>query len=37
MDRQLMSKILSQMKKHLEENKEIGDMKVGALLALGHQ
>ena len=37
MDRQLMSKILTQMKKHLEENKEIGDLKVGALLALGHQ
>lgn len=33
MDRQLMSKVLSQMKKHLEENKEIGDLKVGALLA----
>lgn len=37
MDRQLLSKILSQMKKHLKEKKEIGDMKVGALLALGHQ
>ena len=37
MDRQLMSKILLQMKKRLKEGKEIGDMKVGALLALGHQ
>lgn len=37
MDRQLLSKILTQMKKHLQEGKEIGDMKVGALLALGHQ
>ena len=37
MDRQLLSKILSQMKKHLKEKKEIGDMKVGALLAFGHQ
>lgn len=37
MDRQLLSKILAQMKNHLKEGKEIGDMKVGALLALGHQ
>jgi len=37
MDRQLLSKILSQMKKNLKEGKDIGDMKVGALLALGHQ
>jgi predicted hydrocarbon binding protein len=37
MDRQLLSKILAQMKKHLKSGKEIGDMKVGALLALGHQ
>lgn len=37
MDRQLLSKILAQMKKNLKEGKEIGDMKVGALLALGHQ
>ena len=37
MDRQLLSKILAQMRKHLKEGKEIGDMKVGALLALGHQ
>jgi predicted hydrocarbon binding protein len=37
MDRQLLSKILTQMKKHLKAGKEIGDMKVGALLALGHQ
>ncbi len=37
MDRSLLSKILIQMRKHLEDGKEIGDMKVGALLALGHQ
>ncbi|MFX0022049.1 MAG: hypothetical protein ACFE9S_06960 [Candidatus Hermodarchaeota archaeon] len=37
MDRQLLSKILAQMKKNLREGKDIGDMKVGALLALGHQ
>ncbi|MGV9199934.1 MAG: hypothetical protein ACOC44_03925 [Promethearchaeia archaeon] len=37
MDRQLLSKILSQMKKYLAEDKEIGDMKLAALLALGHQ
>lgn len=37
MDRQLLSKILVQMRKHLKAGKEIGDMKVGALLALGHQ
>ncbi len=37
MDRQLLSKILVQMRKHLKGGKEIGDMKVGALLALGHQ
>ena len=37
MDRQLLSKILTQMKNHLKVGKEIGDMKVGALLALGHQ
>jgi predicted hydrocarbon binding protein len=37
MDRQLLSKILIQMKKNLKEGKDIGDMKVGALLALGHQ
>jgi predicted hydrocarbon binding protein len=37
MDRQLLSKILVQMRKHLKVGKEIGDMKVGALLALGHQ
>jgi len=37
MDRQLLSKILVQMKKNLREGKNIGDMKVGALLALGHQ
>ncbi len=37
MDRQLLSKILTQMRNFLKEGKEIGDMKVGALLALGHQ
>jgi len=37
MDRQLLSKILAQMRKNLKEGKTIGDMKVGALLALGHQ
>ena len=37
MDRQLLSGILAQMRSHLEKGKEIGDMKVGALLALGHQ
>ncbi|MFX1378839.1 MAG: hypothetical protein ACFFA4_07060 [Promethearchaeota archaeon] len=37
MDRQLLSKILAQMKKNLREGRDIGDMKVGALLALGHQ
>ncbi len=37
MDRQLLSKILNQMRKNLKDGKDIGDMKVGALLALGHQ
>jgi predicted hydrocarbon binding protein len=37
MDRNLMSKILTQMKRHLREGKPIGDLKVGSLLALGHQ
>ena len=37
MDRKLLSEILAQMRSHLEKGKEIGDMKVGALLALGHQ
>ncbi|TFG05595.1 MAG: hypothetical protein EU539_09150 [Promethearchaeota archaeon] len=37
MDRQLLSKILMQMKAHLKKGKKIGDLKVGALLALGHQ
>jgi len=37
MDRPLLSKILAQMKKNLKEGRSIGDMKVGALLALGHQ
>ena len=37
MDRQLLSRILAQMRKNLKEGKDIGDMKVGALLALGHQ
>ena len=37
MDRQLLSKILSQMKHFLKNGTSIGDLKVGALLALGHQ
>ena len=37
MDRQLLSKILVEMRNHLKEGKEIGDLKLGALLALGHQ
>mgnify|MGYP006277953153 CR=1 FL=1 len=37
MDRQLLSKILSRMKQYLTDDKEIGDMKLAALLALGHQ
>ena len=37
MNRKLLSKILSQMKKHLKKGKSIGDMKVSALLALGQQ
>jgi len=37
MNRQLLSKILGQMKQHLKNGKNIGDLKVGALLALGHQ
>jgi len=37
MDRNLMSKILNQMKKHLKEGKPIGDLKAGALFALGQQ
>lgn len=37
MDRQLLSKILAIMKTRLLEGQDIGDMKVGALLALGHQ
>jgi len=37
MDRQLLSNILMQMKNYLKDRKDIGDMKVAALLALGHQ
>jgi hypothetical protein len=33
MDRQLLSKILSQMKHYLKNGTSIGDLKVGALLA----
>jgi hypothetical protein len=33
MDRQLLSKILTQMKDRLRSGKDIGDLKVGALLA----
>ncbi len=37
MDRQLLSKILAIMKSRLLEGKSYGNLKVGALLALGHQ
>ena len=37
MDRKLLSKILGVMKNYLIDNKSIGNLKVGALLALGHQ
>ena len=37
MDRPLLSKILTLMKKYLAVGKSIGDLKLGALLALGHQ
>ncbi len=37
MDRSLLSKILAQMKTHLKEGKSIGDLKSGALFALGQQ
>lgn len=37
MDRKLLSKILKVMKNHLMKNKEIGNLKVSSLLALGHQ
>jgi predicted hydrocarbon binding protein len=37
MDRKLLSKILTLMKSHLKEGKSIGDLKLGSLLALGHQ
>lgn len=37
MDRLLLSQILKEMKARLLKGDEIGDMKVGALLALGHQ
>ncbi|MHA1273704.1 MAG: hypothetical protein ACTSVV_07230 [Promethearchaeota archaeon] len=37
MDRQLLSKILAQMKSYLKEGKAIGNLKVSALLALGQQ
>ena len=33
MDRPLLSKILVQMKDHLRSGKDVGDLKVGALLA----
>jgi len=33
MDRQLLSKILTVMKKYLKKGESIGDLKVGALLA----
>lgn len=37
MDRKLLSKILVLMKSHLKEGRAIGDLKLGSLLALGHQ
>ncbi|TXT66964.1 MAG: V4R domain protein [Promethearchaeota archaeon] len=37
MNRQLLSDILSEMKKNLKESKGIGDLKAGALFALGQQ
>jgi predicted hydrocarbon binding protein len=37
MNRQLLSKILSEMKKNLKNGKPIGDLKAGALFALGQQ
>lgn len=37
MDRSLLSKILTQMKTYLKEEKSIGDLKYGALFALGQQ
>ena len=37
MDRSLLSKILTQMKMYLKEGKSIGDLKYGALFALGQQ
>jgi predicted hydrocarbon binding protein len=37
MDRNLLSKILTLMKQYLKEGKSIGDLKLGSLLALGHQ
>ena len=37
MDRQLLSKILAQMRDYLKEGKPFGDLKVSALLALGSQ
>ncbi|MHA1149659.1 MAG: hypothetical protein ACTSR8_15595 [Promethearchaeota archaeon] len=37
MDRQLLSKILGQMKSHMMAGKDIGNLKISALLSLGHQ
>jgi len=37
MDRKLLSRILTLMKKYLKDGKSIGDLKLGSLLALGHQ
>ncbi len=37
MNRALLSQILKEMRERLLKGEEIGDMKVGALLALGHQ
>ncbi len=37
MDRKLLSKILMVMRNYLNDNKSIGNLKLAALLALGHQ
>ncbi len=37
MNRALLSEILAQMKRHLKEGESIGDLKAGALFALGQQ
>ncbi len=37
MDRKLLSEILKIMKNNLKGNKNIGNLKLASLLALGHQ